>query len=122
MSALPREAARWSGVVPDPGGCTPFGEMARWERRSATVCAVFCVQMRVYSVECEDVLEPHRTARWRAAAAVSIEAEERSEERLSLPISVRKGWMRAGSPVWSVRTVELFVRGGTYHCGEQPGA
>jgi len=29
ISTRPNEAARWSGVVPDPGGWTPLGEMAR---------------------------------------------------------------------------------------------
>lgn len=38
-------------------------------------------------------LEAHRTARWRAAAEQSRDDTDRS-----LPISARKGWIRAGSP------------------------
>jgi hypothetical protein len=39
ISVRPSDADRWSGVVPEPGGWIPLGEMARCESSSDTVCA-----------------------------------------------------------------------------------
>ena len=36
-SVRDREAARWSAVVPDPGGYTAFGEIDRWESKREIV-------------------------------------------------------------------------------------
>lgn len=37
MSIRPRDAARCSGVVPEPGGCTPLGDMALYDKSNCTV-------------------------------------------------------------------------------------
>lgn len=37
MSARPRDAAKWRGVVPEPIGCTPLGGMERWDKSNETV-------------------------------------------------------------------------------------
>jgi hypothetical protein len=52
MSAHPREAARCRGVVREPGGWAPLGEMARCERRRVTVSTggrgvVSMIRMRI---------------------------------------------------------------------------
>jgi hypothetical protein len=98
-----------------------LGEMARWERRRVTVSTVYVAHPIRTSFYFEDwgkgkgdAREAHRIARWSAAAPVSMSlaplsllplvepvapARKSDDLRFSLPISARKGWMSAGSPV-----------------------
>lgn len=99
-SARPSDAARWSGVVPIPGGCIPLGDIARWERSIWMVDTTIIIsKANGLGVMYDSLLEAQWIARWSAAAAVSIpSAEDSSDARLSLPISVKNGCISAGSP------------------------
>lgn len=62
MSTRPNVAARCRAVVPDAGGCTPFGEMARWDKRRATVSTGAWSTLAPGN-ETNYTPEPQRTAR-----------------------------------------------------------
>jgi hypothetical protein len=76
----------------------PFGENALWDSKRVTVSAV--ERITLYVIHWQQMQwhlpEAQRTARCNAAAPVSTSPSK--DFRLSLLISVKNGWIKAGSP------------------------
>ena len=116
ISSRPNDAARCSGVVPDPAGGYHWG---RW-RGAREVEIPFELSRAIQYCSCMilDLLpDPQRTARCSAAAPVSISPS--TDFLLSFPISARNGWMTVGSPcIYGVCQITPCLELGTHHSEE----